>query len=87
MLALRARVLGANNDIRVAVVGFRAQGRGHIRNYSRMQGVRIVALCDVRHANAAGVFARYPEARRSIDFREMLDEVANRYIDPPYRAG
>ena len=30
-LAPHARVLGANDDVRVAVVGFRSQGRNHIR--------------------------------------------------------
>jgi predicted dehydrogenase len=42
-----ARVLGANDDIRVAVVGFHGQGRSHIKNWVGMQGVRLVALCDV----------------------------------------
>ena len=41
------RPVGANSDIRVAVVGFHAQGRVHIRAYQKMPGVRIVALCDV----------------------------------------
>jgi predicted dehydrogenase len=42
-----ARVLGANEDIRVAVIGFNGQGGGHIQQLTRMQGVRLVALCDV----------------------------------------
>ncbi len=41
-----SRVLGANNDIRVAVVGFRSQGSNHIKYFSRIPGVRVVALCD-----------------------------------------
>lgn len=41
------RPLGANGDIRVAVVGFNQQGKAHIRAYQRMPGVRLVALCDV----------------------------------------
>ncbi|MFB3826520.1 MAG: Gfo/Idh/MocA family protein [Bryobacteraceae bacterium] len=45
-----ARVLGANGDIRVAVAGFRGHGRTHIRNYVKMPGVRIVALCDADRA-------------------------------------
>jgi predicted dehydrogenase len=40
------RVMGANEDIRVAVVGFRTHGQTHIRNYQKMTGVRLVALCD-----------------------------------------
>ena len=42
-----SRVLGANDDIRVAVVGFRSQGSNHIKWFGKIPGVRVVALCDV----------------------------------------
>src|SRR5712692_8049878 len=42
-----ARVRGANEDIRVAVVGFGGRGRDHIGGFSELPGVRLVALCDV----------------------------------------
>jgi len=41
-----ARVLGANDDIRVAVVGFGGRGSAHISAFSGMKGVRLTALCD-----------------------------------------
>jgi predicted dehydrogenase len=41
------QVAGSNNDIRVAQIGFRSQGAGHIGTLSKMKGVRLVALCDV----------------------------------------
>jgi len=41
-----SRVRGANDDIRVAVVGFRGHGRTHINAYRKIPGVRLVALCD-----------------------------------------
>ncbi len=42
-----SRVLGANDDIRVAVVGFRGQGGLHLRMLRELPGVRVVAVCDV----------------------------------------
>jgi predicted dehydrogenase len=45
-LSPHSRVLGANDDIRVAVVGFRSQGGNHIRWLRELPGVRLVALCD-----------------------------------------
>ncbi|MFO7974956.1 MAG: Gfo/Idh/MocA family oxidoreductase [Candidatus Hydrogenedentota bacterium] len=42
-----SKVLGANGDIRVGVVGFHGQGGNHIENFLAMPGVRLVALCDV----------------------------------------
>jgi hypothetical protein len=46
-LAPHARALGANDDIRVAVVGFRGQGSLHLRLLRELPGVRVVAVCDV----------------------------------------
>lgn len=40
-------VLGANNDIRVAVIGVGGKGNGHARKFSGTEGVRLVAICDV----------------------------------------
>jgi predicted dehydrogenase len=40
----------ANDEVRVAVVGFRGHGRTHINNYLKMKGVRLVALCDADRA-------------------------------------
>jgi FlaA1/EpsC-like NDP-sugar epimerase len=42
-----AQVPGANNDIRVAIVGFNGQGKNDLEEFRRVPGVRVVALCDV----------------------------------------
>jgi len=42
-----SRVLGANEAIRVAVVGLNGRGEDHIGEFRKISGVRIVALCDV----------------------------------------
>ncbi len=42
-----AQVPGANQDIRLAVVGFHGRGKDHIKQWSSMAGVRLTALCDV----------------------------------------
>jgi len=43
----RLRIRGANEDIRVAVVGFGGRGKNHIEEFNNMPGVRLAALCDV----------------------------------------
>src|SRR5258708_2039581 len=45
-----SNIIGANDDIRIAVVGFNGRGKNHIDSYLKLQGVRIVALCDVDEA-------------------------------------
>ncbi len=42
-----ARVLGANEAIRFAVVGFGGRGGDHIKEMRELKGTRLVALCDV----------------------------------------
>jgi predicted dehydrogenase len=42
-----SRAAGSNGDIRVAQIGFRSQGAGHLATLTKMKGVRVVALCDV----------------------------------------
>jgi predicted dehydrogenase len=39
-------ILGANGDIRCAVVGLNGRGKDHIKSFSSLKGVRLVALCD-----------------------------------------
>jgi predicted dehydrogenase len=74
------QVTGANEVIRVGVVGFGGRGGDHIGGMRRLaaQGVRIVALSDVdRKILDAGVesFAKRNERVKGyVDFREMLDD-------------
>jgi predicted dehydrogenase len=55
-LPVAQRVLGANSDIRLAVIGFHGRGTSHIVDGRNTKGVRLTALCDVdRHVLANGV--------------------------------
>jgi predicted dehydrogenase len=47
MPAPHARIRGANEDIRAAVVGINGRGGSHIQAFDDMSGVRVAALCDV----------------------------------------
>ena len=38
-------VVGANDDVRIAVVGFNGRGKSHIDAWRKIKGVRLVALC------------------------------------------
>src|SRR5215217_4082826 len=50
-VALPARswgqIIGANADLRVAVIGLNGRGRNHLQSLARIAGVRVVAICDV----------------------------------------
>jgi predicted dehydrogenase len=78
--AVRATALGSPNDtIRVAVVGLRGQGNGHIRAYQRMPNVEIAALVDIDESILDRRLAEVEKATgkapaRYIDIRKMLDD-------------
>jgi predicted dehydrogenase len=76
-LAPHARVLGANDDLRVAVVGFRGQGNHHIKCLQGLSGVRVVGLCDVdRDVLNRGVKAfagRNEKVAAHTDVRKLLE--------------
>jgi len=77
MLAQR-RVLGANDEIRLAVIGCGVRGGAHIGAFGSQPGVRLAAICDpdrVRLETAAkGIEKRYgnrPE--QVVDVRRLMD--------------
>ena len=73
-----SRVRGANDDIRVAVVGFNGHGKTHISSFRRLPGVRVVALCDVDRdvlEGGVGEFkGRNEKVDAYIDIRKLLED-------------
>ena len=49
------RVLGANSDVRVAIIGCGGKGTSHLRDFATKPGVRIVGISDPdkAHMNSA----------------------------------
>jgi predicted dehydrogenase len=74
----KARVIGANGDIRCAVVGFNGRGKNHIEAYSTMKGARLVALCDVDSAVLGKEVQKANDAGGNVksytDVRELLED-------------
>lgn len=71
--------LGANDRVRIGVVGIRGMGFGHIRAYSQLENVEIAALCDVDE----NLFAERvkwlqdngkPKPKLYRDIRDLLDD-------------
>ena len=73
-----SRVLGANDDVRIAVIGVGSQGGGHMGYFSKIPGVRLVAICDADRDHVENRAADF-EKKNSVklktytDMRELLD--------------
>ncbi len=73
-----ARVLGANEELRVGVVGCGVRGAHHIDRFGNQSGVRIAAVCDPDTTRASAVAARIKERygndpARFADPRKMIE--------------
>jgi predicted dehydrogenase len=70
------RVLGANNDIRVAIIGLGNKGGGHVDTFRALPGVRVTALCDVDPKRLAKRHDRFDKKRAvftTTDLRRIMD--------------
>jgi len=76
------RALGANEELRVAVVGFRGRGKSHIGGALGYKGARLVALCDADKSvvdkgvsgyakKAGGKIDGYQDMRRIFDRKDI----------------
>jgi predicted dehydrogenase len=69
-----SRVQGANDRVRVALIGAGRQGIGVMRNHQRLNDVEVVAVCDVYKPNLDKASTAAPKAERFTDFRRILDD-------------
>src|SRR3972149_6657914 len=68
------RVLGANDRIRVGVIGTGQMGRANLATFAKQPDAEVVAACDVYQPNLdLGVKATGGKAVAYKDFRELLD--------------
>jgi predicted dehydrogenase len=73
-----SQVIGANDDIRLAVVGFRDKGENHISGFREIAGVRVAALCDVDKEVLGREVKKFEERNEKVDaytdVRKLLED-------------
>jgi len=72
----RIKRVSANEKLNIAGVGVGGKGSSDVDGAAEAGGNNVVALCDVDWRRAAGTFEKYPNAKKYMDFREMLDKEA-----------
>src|SRR5215467_1901462 len=78
-LALKGRVLGANDRVRVAICGTRGRGKDHIRGFAKVPNAEIAALCDVDERVLAQRVKDVedlgkPRPKSYVDIRKLLED-------------
>jgi len=67
-------VLGANDRVNIGVIGTGGQGSSHVKRFSKMSGVSVVAVCDAdrKHmAKAPEKAGKHQDLRRLLDMKEI----------------
>src|SRR4051812_4860763 len=70
----KSRAAGADDRVRVAVIGCGNQGKGHIKSLAGIQNAEIAAVCDVDAARLAQGAEGASGAQPVGDFRRILDD-------------
>ncbi len=74
-----SRILGANDDVRVAVVGVGNKGSQHVGMFKNLPGVRVTALCDVDSNRVAEALEKHfkepgTQPKTYTDVRKLLED-------------
>lgn len=65
-------VLGANDRVRVAVMGLHSRGMSHVEGFGQLDGAEVAALCDPDRDVLAG---------RASEVKEMFGKTPKTYVD------
>lgn len=68
-----AKVLGANDKVRVAFIGLGGRGKGLLGSFSRNKNVAVAGLCDADEKNLGGQANKFKDAFATSDLRKMLE--------------
>jgi predicted dehydrogenase len=72
--ASASNVLGANERVRVGMVGLGGRGMSSAKWFSEIPGVEVVFLCDVEQKSLDRAAKDFPEAKAARDMREVFDD-------------
>ena len=67
-----SRVMGANEKLRLGVIGVGERGSGDMGNFQRNPDVEVVALCDIYKAHIDSALQHAPQAKTYTNHKELL---------------
>lgn len=73
--AIPAGAVSPNEKLQVAVIGVGGRGRDNLNALGQEKEVSLVGLCDVDEARAGDAYQKFPQAKKYVDYRKMLDEL------------
>ena len=83
LAASATRVMGANDKIRIGIVGLGGRGSSHLGSYSRIADAQITGLCDVNQAARERAQARLTQngGLKAKEYNDMRELFADKEVD------
>src|ERR1041385_3131119 len=82
MLSTNLRAIGANEAVRIAVVGFHARGQAHIAAFGKQKDVRLTALCDAdQHVLEQGVADQEKKGNKVVGYEDVRKLLEDKNVD------
>lgn len=72
--ASASKVLGANDRIRIGMIGMGGRGSGSASWFSNIDGVEIAYLCDADQKMVDRAKQKYPKAKTTLDMRDVIED-------------
>ena len=69
-----SKLLAANEEINLAVIGLGGRGGAHVKEFSAASGVNIAGLVDPDAKRSQGYLKKFPKAKAYTDLRKMLED-------------
>lgn len=74
LASTKLKAEGANERVRIAVIGCGNQGKAHIKSLSSLKNVQVVGVSDVDSDRLAAAKELAGDAKAESDFRKLLDD-------------
>jgi len=73
-LGISQRVLGANDEVILGMIGTGGRGQSLLKRLTRVPHVRVAALCDLREERVNQAGQIFEDAKKYIQFEELLEK-------------
>lgn len=74
-LMLTGKVRGANDDIRIGVIGLGGKGNQHVNVFNKLKGVRVTAVCDPDQSRLDACIKRLKQPTAAYtDLRKLIED-------------
>jgi len=73
-LGISQRVLGANDEVILGMIGTGGRGQSLLKRLARVPHVRVAALCDLREERVNQAGQIFEDAKKYIQFEELLEK-------------